>query len=156
MNTTQVGFESLFARQLSATNRTFVVRSILYRVSSHNYLYHRQNIDLRYPSSKSREPVEEVRIKLCASLDTAIRQPMTIPKISTWSCPWSETEKTSFVCLFLNVLFNRWSLVRQVISFLNFFAEYNTSEDGFYRSLMGKREQRECWKWKESCWRRGV
>ena len=71
MNTTQVGFESLFARQLSAINRALVVRSILYRVSSHNYLYHRQNIDLRYPSSKGREPVEEVRIKLCASLDTA-------------------------------------------------------------------------------------
>ena len=72
MNTTQVGFESLFPRQLSTTNRAFVVRSILHRVSSHNYLYHRQNIDLRYPSSKSREPVEEVRIKLCASLDTAM------------------------------------------------------------------------------------
>ena len=29
MNTTQVGFESLFPRKLSATNRAFVVRSIL-------------------------------------------------------------------------------------------------------------------------------
>ena len=29
MNTTQVSFESLFPRQLSATNRAFVVRSIL-------------------------------------------------------------------------------------------------------------------------------
>ena len=29
MNTTQVSFESLFPRQLSATNRTFLVRSIL-------------------------------------------------------------------------------------------------------------------------------
>ena len=34
MNTTQVGFESLFPRQLSATNRAFVVRSILV-----DYLY---------------------------------------------------------------------------------------------------------------------
>ena len=29
MNTTQVSFESLFPRQLSATNRAFVIRSIL-------------------------------------------------------------------------------------------------------------------------------
>ena len=79
MNTTQVGFESLFPRRLSATNRAFVVRSILvdyllHRVSSHNYLHHRQNMDLRYPSSTGRDPVEEVRIKLNASLDTAIGQ----------------------------------------------------------------------------------
>ena len=56
----------------------------------------------------------------------------------------------------LNVLFNGWSLVRHVISFLNCFAQYNISKDGFYCGSMGKREKRECCKWKESRWRRGV
>ena len=40
----------------------------LHRVSSHHYLYHRQNMGPRYSSSRRREPVGEVRIKLCASL----------------------------------------------------------------------------------------
>ena len=39
-----------------------------HRVSSNHYLYHRQNINPMYPSSRSREPVEEIKIKLCASL----------------------------------------------------------------------------------------
>ena len=47
----------------------------LHRVSSHHYLYHRQNMGPKYPSSKSLEPVVEVRIKLSASLDTAIGKP---------------------------------------------------------------------------------
>ena len=49
-------------------------RLFIHRVSSHNYLHHRQNMDLRYPSSTGKDPVEEVRIMLCASLDTAIGQ----------------------------------------------------------------------------------
>ena len=40
----------------------------LHRVSSHNYLNHRQNMDPMNPSSRSREPVGEVNIKLWASL----------------------------------------------------------------------------------------
>ena len=40
----------------------------LYRVSSNHYLYHRQNMDPVCPSSRSREPVREVKIKLSASL----------------------------------------------------------------------------------------
>ena len=43
-------------------------RLFLHRVSSHHYLYHRQNMGPRYSSSRRREPVGEVRIKLCASL----------------------------------------------------------------------------------------
>ena len=31
-------------------------------MSSHHYLYHRQNMDPMYPSSRSREPVGEVKI----------------------------------------------------------------------------------------------
>ena len=27
---------------------------------------------------------------------------------------------------------------------------------GFYRRSMGRRERRECFRWKASCWRRGV
>ena len=45
-----------------------------HRLSSHHYLYHRQNMDVRYPSSKRREPVREARKGLYASLETAIRQ----------------------------------------------------------------------------------
>ena len=40
----------------------------LHRVSSHHYLYQRQNMDPMYPSSRSREAVGEVKIKLCTSL----------------------------------------------------------------------------------------
>ena len=50
-------------------------RLFLHRVSSHHYLYHRQNMGPKYPSSRSREPVREVRIKLCAPLDIAIGKP---------------------------------------------------------------------------------
>ena len=46
----------------------------LNRVSSHHYLYHCQNMEPRYPSSKSREPVSEDRIILCAYLETTIGQ----------------------------------------------------------------------------------
>ena len=49
-------------------------RLFLQRVSSHHYLHYRQNMDLSYPSSRSREPVREVRILFCASLNTAIGQ----------------------------------------------------------------------------------
>ena len=38
----------------------------LHRVSSHHYLYHRHYIDPMYPSSRSREPVGEVKIRLCS------------------------------------------------------------------------------------------
>ena len=50
-NITQVGFESFFLRQLSATNRASLFdsyRLFLHRVNLHHYLYHRQNMDPRY------------------------------------------------------------------------------------------------------------
>ena len=43
-------------------------RLFVHRVSSHHHLYHRQNVDLMCPSSRSKEPIGEVKIKLCASL----------------------------------------------------------------------------------------
>ena len=43
-------------------------RLFLHRVSSNHCLYHCQSMDPMYPSSRSREPVGEVKIKLCASL----------------------------------------------------------------------------------------
>ena len=43
-------------------------RLFLHRVSSNHYLYHFQSMDPMYPSSRGREPVGEVKIKLCASL----------------------------------------------------------------------------------------
>ena len=70
MNTTQVDFESLFLRQLSATNRAFVVLSILfdyfYIEWAHIIIY----ITVRtwIQCKRSREPVGEVKIKLCAPL----------------------------------------------------------------------------------------
>ena len=70
MNTTRVSFESLFPRQLSATNRAFVIRSILV-----HYFYIELFISPRYPSSRSREPVGEVKMMLCASLKTTIGKP---------------------------------------------------------------------------------
>ena len=77
VNITQVGFESFFPRKLLATNRAFLFdscRLFLHRVNSHNYLYHHQNMDPRYPPSKRREPVRKDRIILRASLETAIGQ----------------------------------------------------------------------------------
>ena len=77
MNITQEGYYSLFPRQLSATNRAFLFdscRLFLHRVNSHHYLYRHQNMDPRYPLSKSREPAREVRRVLCTSLETAIGQ----------------------------------------------------------------------------------
>ena len=49
-------------------------RLFLHRVSSHHYLYHRQNIYPTYPSSKSKELVKVVIINLSAFLETAIGQ----------------------------------------------------------------------------------
>ena len=49
-------------------------RLFLHRVSSHHYLYHRQNKKLRYPSSKNKELVEVVTINLSAFLETAMEQ----------------------------------------------------------------------------------
>ena len=78
---------------------------------------------------------------------------MTSPKRSTWSYPWLEAKKTplgahlfstvdrSCVKLFL------FSTVLLNITFLTMF---------FFWISMGKREQCECCKWKESRWRRGV
>ena len=43
-------------------------RLFRHRVSSHYYLYHRQNMDLMYPSSRIRELVGAVKIKLCVYL----------------------------------------------------------------------------------------
>ena len=43
-------------------------RLFLLRVSSNHYLYHCQNMDPMYPSSRSREPIGKAKIKLCASL----------------------------------------------------------------------------------------
>ena len=77
VNITQVGFESFFPRKLSATNRAFLFdscRLFLQSVNLHNYLYHHQNMDPRYPPSKRREPVRKDRIILRASLETAIGQ----------------------------------------------------------------------------------
>ena len=43
-------------------------RLFLHRVSSNHYFYHHPNMDTMYPSSRGREPVGEVKIKLYASL----------------------------------------------------------------------------------------
>ena len=46
-------------------------RVFLYRVSSHHYLYHRQNMDPRYSSFKGKDPVRAVRAMFCAFFETA-------------------------------------------------------------------------------------
>ena len=77
VNITQVGFESFFPRQLSATNRASLFdscRLFLHRVNSHHYLCHHQNMNPRYPPSKRGEPVRRDRIMLRASLETAMGQ----------------------------------------------------------------------------------
>ena len=71
-------------------------RLFLHRMSSHHYLYHRQNMDPLYPSSRSREPVGEVKIKLYASLASQRIHFIISPKWAMWSCPWSETKMTPF------------------------------------------------------------
>ena len=75
----------------------------LHRVNSHHYLYHHQNMDPRYASSKEKEPVRKVRILLRASLETAIGKTRGFSLLANvnskkipWSYPWSETKKTPF------------------------------------------------------------
>ena len=106
----------------------------LHRVNSHHYLYHHQNMDPRYASSKEKEPVRKVRI-FCVPLLRLQRN----KENSIWRSS-------------LNVLFIGWSRMLQVISFLDCFAQYDISKDGFYCGSMRKRGQYECCKWKESHW----
>ena len=76
----------------------------LNRVSSHHYLYHCQNMEPRYPASKSRELVSEDRIILCAYLETTIGQASGFcllandnsQKIHVIMPVWSEAKKTPF------------------------------------------------------------
>ena len=100
------------------------------------------------PRSKSRREVREISKNLCASPETAIGQ------ASGFSLPANDNSQRIHVVIFvignkedsisrssLSVPFNGWSLVRLVISFLDCFALYNISKDGFYCGSMGKREQ---------------
>ena len=71
----RVFVSSITFGQKSCISNTFdSCRLFLHRVSSHHYLYHRQNVDPSHPLSTRREPVREVRINLCASPETAIGQ----------------------------------------------------------------------------------
>ena len=160
MNITQEGYYSLFPRQLSATNRAFLFdfcRLFLHRVNSHHYLYRHQNMDPRYPLSKSREPAREVRRVLCTSLETAIGQVSRFSLLTNDNSqkihvimPMIANKENSIWRSSLNVLFISWSSVHQIISFFNCFASYNISKDGFYCGSVEKWEQHEWCKWKES------
>ena len=69
-------FLMLFGKMEMANGiiRPLLLLLFLHRVSSHHHLYHCQNMEPRYSSSKSREPVSEDRIILCTYLETAIRR----------------------------------------------------------------------------------
>ena len=199
MNTTQVGFESLFPWQLSATNCAFVVWSILVNcfyikwthsiiafnegerilimsfngnhswgfyvprgsivmpcdfrhwapfwtgwlagwLCSTNSLYLMCKcflgcLQLKTPISflcnqynkKILPGIEcrEVRIKLCTSLETTISRFSLLANDNSQKIhvimPMIGNKEDSIWCSSLNVLFNGWSLVHQVISFLNCF-----------------------------------
>ena len=198
MNTTQVGFESLFPWQLSATNCAFVVWSILvncfYIKWTHSIIafnegerilimsfngnhswgfyvprgsivmpcdfrhwapfwtgwlagYVAQIASISYANvflaafswrhpflscaistiKKFLPGIEcrEVRIKLCTSLETAISRFSLLANDNSQKIheimPMIGNKEDSIWCLSLNVLFNGWSLVHQVISFLNCF-----------------------------------
>ena len=47
----------------------------LHRVSSHHYLYHCQNMEPRYPSSKSRKPVRKNRMMFALILRLQLGKP---------------------------------------------------------------------------------
>ena len=68
------GFRVFLSSKTFGHKSCILVRLFLHRVNSHNYLYHHQNMDPRYPPSKRREPVSKDRIILRASLETAIGQ----------------------------------------------------------------------------------
>ena len=67
----------------------------------------------------------EVRIKLCTSLETAISRFSLLANDNSQKIhvimPMIGNKEDSIWCSSLNVLFNGWSLVHQVISFLNCF-----------------------------------
>ena len=199
MNTTQVGFESLFPWQLSATNCAFVVWSILvdcfYIKWTHSIIAFNEGerilimsfngnhswgfyvprgsivmpcdfrhwapfwtgwlagwlcstnslylmckcflgcLQLKTPISflcnqynkKILPGIEcrEVRIKLCTSLETTISRFSLLANDNSQKIhvimPMIGNKEDSIWCSSLNVLFNGWSLVHQVISFLNCF-----------------------------------
>ena len=75
-NITQVGFESFFLRQLSATNRASLFDSYrLFRISEFTSLFiSSSKHGSKVPPSKRREPVRRDRIILRASLETEIGQ----------------------------------------------------------------------------------
>lgn len=86
----------------------------LNRVSSHHYLYHCQNMEPRYPSSKSREPVSENRIILCAYLETTIGQTSGFCLLAndnfkrfTWSCPCDKKQRKLLLALIFKWTFQR-------------------------------------------------
>ena len=67
----------------------------------------------------------EVRIKLCTSLETTISRFSLLANDNSQKIhvimPMIGNKEDSIWCSSLNVLFNGWSLVHQVISFLNCF-----------------------------------
>ena len=91
----RVGFESVssttFGHKSCVRNTIDSCRLFLHRVSPHRYLYHRQNMDPRDERSEKSAWTCALLLKLQLGRPVdSLCLPLTIPKRSTWSCPWSE------------------------------------------------------------------
>ena len=123
----------------------------LHRVSSHLYLYHRQNMDPMYPSSWSGELVEEIKIKLCAFLGS---QRVHFP--SQWQVLKDSRDHPVIGNIEDSISAHLWMYFSSVDrSYVKLFL-FSTVSPNITFLKKGFIVVRACCKWKESRWRLGV
>ena len=86
------GFRVFLSSKTFGHKSCILVRLFLHRVNSHNYLYHHQNMDPRYPPSKRTSQKRQNNFAHVSWDCNRSSQRILFAKRSTWSCPWSETK----------------------------------------------------------------